>query len=147
LQPVRDDGFQAGGQPVGSNGSGNGLGYDFSIGRISDTLVDLAPGERQLADAEAHAEAFLVWLQGDAEVGGNWIRRSLLEKLYAGPFVEIMAGLSGWSPEPWPTVARYFRKRPGVKVRQKDLRGGAYRSGGPSTATDYWIPRRSNKRA
>jgi hypothetical protein len=58
-----------------------------------------------------------------------------------------MASLGGWSPEPWPTVARHFRKRPGVKVRQKDLRGGAYRAGGPSTATDYWIPKPARKQS
>jgi hypothetical protein len=57
--------------------------------------------------------------------------------------MDIMADTGGWSPQAWQTVARHFRKLSGVKVRQKDLRVGEYREGGPSTATDYWMPKRS----
>jgi hypothetical protein len=81
---------------------------------------------------------FLTWLQG-TEAAGNWMRRSLLEKLYVGPFIHAIQEPA----QAWLTVARHFRKLSGVKVRQKDLRVGMYREGGPSTALDYWIPKRS----
>jgi hypothetical protein len=81
---------------------------------------------------------FLDWLEG-TEAAGNWMRRTLLEKLYIGPFIHGAQMPS----QHWQTVARHFRKLSGVKVRQRDLRVGEYREDGPLTATDYWIPKRS----
>jgi hypothetical protein len=68
----------------------------------------------------------------------HWARRSLLQKLYDGPFLQDAVG---WPAESWQTVAGHFRKLPGVKVRQRDLRGRANREGRPSTVTDYWLPK------
>jgi hypothetical protein len=138
LQTVLDDGFQGGGNDGPQPGNEDGNEYGFQVGRIGDTLVDLEPGQEAPPDAEDHAVVFLTWLQG-TDAAGNWVRRSLLERLYAGPFIDDVQ----LPHEAWQTVARHFRKLSGVKVRQKDLRGAAYREGSPSTVTDYWIPKRS----
>ena len=89
---------------------------------------------------KVHAEVFFVWLQGDADLAGYWVRSSLLIKLYNGPFLEIMKGLANWSPKSWHTVAHHFRKLPGIKTRQKDNRKGWDRKEG-SSPTEYWIPK------
>jgi hypothetical protein len=130
------DGVQDGAHNGNQDGTHDGASADpFRVFRSRDALIDLAPGERPPADAKVHAQALLVWLQADPELAGNWLRRSLLEKLYAGPFLEAV----GWPPESWHTVAHHFNKLPGVKWRQKDNRKGSDRVG-PSPR-EYWVPK------
>jgi hypothetical protein len=102
-------------------------------------VVDVAIGEADPIGPQDHAEAFLLWLQG-TELAGEWVARSLLEKLYAGLFLADARQHFGWSPELWPSVAHHLRKLPGVKTRLLDGRKGHDRKG-PSR-TVYWIPAR-----
>jgi hypothetical protein len=133
-----DNGLKAEPEPGPDDGRDDGPDYGFRIARVGDTLIDLAPGEEAPPNVAEHAQAFLLWLQG-SDLVEHWARRSLLEKLYIGPFLHAV----GWPAESWQTVAGHFRKLSGVKVRNKDLRVGAYREGKPTTVTEYWLPKHS----
>jgi hypothetical protein len=80
----------------------------------------------------------LLWAQG-TELAGEWVARSLLERLYLGPFTTEVLQRFDWPQEPWSSVARYLRSMPGVKVRKRDGRRGPGRQG--KARTDYWVPK------
>jgi len=110
----------------------------FRIARHDGAWVDIAVGEPEPIGAEAQAEVFLGWLQG-TDLAGDWLARSLLERLYGSLFTTEVLQPGGWEPEAWSTVARHLRTMRGVQVRVRDGRRGPGRQG--KARTDYWISR------
>jgi hypothetical protein len=92
--------------------------------------------------AEAHAEAFLLWLQG-TDLAGDWVARSLLERLYSSLFATEVLQRFGWAPEAWDIIARHLRTMRGVETRKRDGRRGPDRQG--KARTDYWVPKGSRR--
>jgi hypothetical protein len=136
------DGGQVGnevGNQVGCQvGIDDGDDLGFRIVRHDGAWVDVAVGEPEPIGADAHAEMFLVWLQG-TDLAGEWLARSLLERLYGSLFTTEVLQRVGWTPETWGTVARHLRSMPGVKARLRDGRRGPGRQG--KARTDYWVPK------
>jgi hypothetical protein len=129
-----DNGINDGPRDGVQNGNADGYAEPFSLALVGDTIIDISPGELVPVDANDHAQAFLEWLQNEMSLGGRWVRRSTLVKLYESPFLEAL----GWSPEPWPTVVRHFAKLNGVTWRQRDGRKGIAQKG--ASPRDYRIP-------
>src|SRR5262245_6776493 len=71
-----DLGTQVGGQA----GADDGGQLGFRIVRHDGAWVDVAVGEPEPVDADAHAAAFVDWLQG-TELAGDWVARTLLERI------------------------------------------------------------------
>src|SRR6185295_5247014 len=131
-------GGQVGSQGGSQVGATDGGEIGFRIARHDGAWIDVPVGEPEPVGAEAHAEAFLVWLQGTG-LAGEWLARTLLEKLYESLFTTEVLQHVGWEPEAWPSVARHLRSMPGVKVRRRDGRRGSGRQG--KARTDYWVPK------
>jgi hypothetical protein len=135
------DGAHSGSNDGLCNGEPNGaLLYDpFEIRVGPDgTLIDCEPGECPQPGADEHAELYLLWLQ-DRGLGGERVTRSLLERLYTGPFLANVR----LEPHNWRTVAMYLARLSGIKVLQRDQRRGPDRQG--SSRRDYYIPRLRTK--
>jgi hypothetical protein len=133
------DGAEHGTHDGGQVGADNVPDLGFRVARRNGVVVDVAIGEPDPVGPEDHADAFLLWLQS-TELAGEWVARSLLQKLYVGLFMADVMRFAGWTTEPWPSVAHQLRKLPGVKTRLLDGRKGHDRKG--ASRTVYWIPAR-----
>src|SRR5262249_34536335 len=87
-----------------NDGLNDGVNDGFRVARRDGFLVDFPIDELEPVDARDHAEAFIEWLQG-TELAGEWVARSLLEKLYTGMFAAEVLAPAGRRRGVWRTVA------------------------------------------